>query len=246
MANPSESKPQVAIRFNCPRCKAKLKVPPAMAGRYMPCPKCKQRIPAPINQAEADAEDAEIGVQSMAYDIPANCMKCGVKMRKGSVICINCGFDYREGKQIVPEDNTIRQDDKMRGKPALRFAIGEAVILAVCIGCAIVCNLNGPIFTELSVPDWVEYGVYLAGALVMVLLIPAHIVQWNNYRQVPDRETPRKLIEDRAERDEARSPYGSKTAPLVVLCLILGFGIAFPVWGGAMYEQAKKFVGLSK
>lgn len=235
-----------ALRFSCPRCSAKLRVGKDMAGRYMPCPKCKGRIPVPIDQDEADAEMKDLRVQEMAYDVPKNCMKCKAKLPKGSVICVECGFDYRAGKQIVPEDHTVRQGEKMRGKPAMRFFIVESILLAGCIVAGIMYNLQGASFTaDLDVPEWVEYGIVLSMTLITILLIPAHVIQWNNYRQVPDRETPTKLIEDRAERDEARSPYDSKTAPLVVLCILIGFGIAFPVWGGEMYVEAKKMIGLS-
>src|SRR4051812_40802657 len=92
------------LRFLCGRCRAKLTVPMSTAGKFIECPKCKERTPVPYTQAEADADAVDLNVQQMYYDVKDKCIKCGRKMKKGATLCVHCGFDYREGRQLVTED----------------------------------------------------------------------------------------------------------------------------------------------
>jgi uncharacterized Zn finger protein (UPF0148 family) len=99
------------LKFSCPRCKSKLRVKPAMAGRYIQCPKCQNKIPVPSSQAEADEDSKAIGLKELTYEVPKNCMNCKAKLRKGTVICVKCGYDYRLGKIRETEDRTKRIGD---------------------------------------------------------------------------------------------------------------------------------------
>ncbi len=86
------------IRFKCARCATFLKVSIKFAGKYIECAKCKQRTPVPSSQAEADEEAREYTVAQTVIPVPEKCEHCGKKLKKGAVFCINCGYDYREGK----------------------------------------------------------------------------------------------------------------------------------------------------
>lgn len=104
-------KAKAIIRFTCSRCRAVLRVPEKLANRYIECPKCKNRIPVPESQAEADAEGKPYEVNETVYDVGNKCNQCGAKLKKGSVLCVKCGFDYRAGKVIETVDRTKRVGD---------------------------------------------------------------------------------------------------------------------------------------
>lgn len=218
-ANDSQS-----IRFYCARCRVALKVNVKLAGKYMNCPKCKQRTPIPNSQHEADEDARDYGVVQMAYEVPPNCMKCKKKMPKGSIICTNCGFDYREGKQMNIEDHTVKEGEPMRGKPALTYMIADILLILIGLVTFIVrLIMSDP-------PVWWEMGMYLSGTLLFIALLPMHIRQFVDYSQVPAREHDHKREEDRAERTEAAAPYGDNTALVVIGCIFLMMGTAFFIW----------------
>ncbi|MFO0947059.1 MAG: zinc ribbon domain-containing protein [Planctomycetota bacterium] len=199
-------------------CKAKLRVKMAFAGRYIECPKCKKRIAVPSSQEEADEDARDYGVQQNAYEVPPNCTKCKAKMKKGAVFCVKCGFDYREGKQRLVEDFTVKEGEPMRGGPAFQMILVESVLILIGLGW---------LFFRGKEAFWWEAGG-IAGLLVyLVAAIVQHFIQWVNYKELPIREHANVKEEDRAEREEARQPYGSMTALLFILCVGGGIGIAF-------------------
>ena len=63
------------------------------------------------SQAEADEEGKALELKELTYEVPKNCMNCKAKLRKGSVICVQCGFDYRTGKLRETDDRTKRVGD---------------------------------------------------------------------------------------------------------------------------------------
>src|SRR4028119_451873 len=126
----AKAKPQ-KLRFLCGRCRAKLAVPMSLAGKFLECPKCKQNTPVPYTQQEADDDAKDLGVQQLFYEVGDKGIKCGKKMKKGSTLCINCGFDYKEGKQHVTEDWTVQEGAKRRGGPAFVLMIVEFLLLFI-------------------------------------------------------------------------------------------------------------------
>src|SRR6187200_792113 len=122
------------LRLLCGRCRARLAVPKALAGKFMECPKCKESTPVPYNQQEADEDAKDLGVQQMYYEVKDKCIKCGRKMKKGATLCVHCGFDYKEGKQHLTEDWTVQEGEKRRGGPALAFMIVEILLIFVLMG----------------------------------------------------------------------------------------------------------------
>lgn len=220
------------IRFKCGRCQANLKVPIAQAGRFIECPKCKQRTPVPLNQAEADDEGTPYTVIEHAYDVPEKCMKCGKKLKKGTILCVNCGFDYRKGQQLTIEDHTVREGEKRRGGPALKAGIAESVVLvASIIGFIVYYVMNE------GAPWWYT-GLQIGGSLFMLALIVRHLMMWNDYRGIPIRPSPTTQTEDRAERQEVAEPFGSYTAPLFILLVGGAVGIAWYVGGREATPEA--------
>ena len=217
----AKSDPSV-IRFNCARCKASLKVPVKLGGRYIDCPKCKNRTPVPGSQAEADDEAREYTVTSTAYELTGKCVRCGTKMKKDAIVCVKCGFDHRAGKQLEVVDSTVKQGEPVRGGPAKQAMIAEAVLLVAAIG--------GFVYRLLSEATWWESGLELGAVICLIALIPAHFMQWNEYRNIPIRDHPLKEQEDRDEREEAGQPFGGKTPLVLLLCIGLGVGTGWLLW----------------
>jgi hypothetical protein len=208
------------LRFLCGRCRAKLSVPMSMAGKFMECPKCKDNTPIPYSQQEADEDAKDLGVQQMYYQVGDKCIKCGRKMKKGATFCINCGFDYREGKQHLTEDWTVQEGEKRRGGPALTFMIFEVLLLFVLIIVMTVRMLEDQ-------KVWWEQGIYLSLMILCVSLMPGHFWQWYSYRIIPIRDHALVKEEDRAERQEAMAPYEGWTPLVYFLAALIGFGSMF-------------------
>lgn len=208
------------LRFLCARCRAKLAVPMKLAGKFMPCPKCKENTPVPYNQEEADDDAKDVNVQEMYYQVGDTCIKCGRKMKKGATFCTKCGFDYREGKQHVTEDWTIQEGEKRRGGPALMFMIFEIMLL---FGVMIAMTVR---LLEAE-KVWWEQGIYLSLILLCISMMPGHFWQWWSYRILPIRDHAMVKEEDRAERQEAMSPYAGWTPLVFFLVVLIGMGSMF-------------------
>lgn len=99
------------LKFKCIRCHSALRVPIKLGGRYINCPRCQGKIPVPATQEEADQEGKPYDIGKLHFEAVGNCRKCGKKLRKGAVICIHCGFDYRTGKGLESIDRTKRLGD---------------------------------------------------------------------------------------------------------------------------------------
>ena len=211
------------IRFLCSRCGSKARAPLAMAGKFMDCPNCKQRTPVPNSQAEADEEARILTVQENYYEAPEKCTKCGRKMKKGAVVCLNCGFNYKAGKQLETEDMTVQPHEKRRGGPALQMAILCTILLFIDIGIFIFRIIQDKKY-------WWEQGLYLSGMLNLLAFIPGAFMQWWNYRDLPIRDTPDVKEINRAERQEAMQPLGDWTGLVTFLNLLIAMLIMFFVF----------------
>jgi len=192
----------------------------SMAGKFLECPKCKERTPIPYTQEEADAEAKDLTIQQMYYEVKDKCTKCGRKMKKGSTVCIHCGFDYKEGKQLVTEDWTVQEGERRRGGPALSFMIGEFVLLLVLSIAMVVRLLEDE-------KIWWEQGLYISFILLCLFMMPGHFWQWYSYRILPIRDHALVKEEDRAERQEAMAPYAGWTPLVFFLAFIIGMGSMF-------------------
>jgi DNA-directed RNA polymerase subunit M/transcription elongation factor TFIIS len=106
MAKASPETDPNTLRIRCNSCGSMLRVPKAVAGRFINCPKCQKKTQVPQNQKEADEEARDYGVNKLAYDTSGQCRSCGSKMAKNAIVCVKCGFDYRTGKQAEVVDKT--------------------------------------------------------------------------------------------------------------------------------------------
>ncbi len=227
--------PANVIKFVCRHCKQRVPADVKFADRFITCPKCQKKVAVPKDQAEADFDAANYDLSKFLIEVPKNCVKCKAKIKKGSVICVSCGFDYREGRVLAIEDRTIKEDDQLRGKPAMQFMIGEVIFLVGALGTAIWRGTTSEIL-------WWEQGIYLSIILICISMFPGHLQQFLAYRNTPRRPTATVLEEDRAERQEAANPLGYYTGAVVFLCILISFAIMFPLFGGEMFTEAKKHV----
>jgi hypothetical protein len=208
------------LRFLCARCRKRIRAPLKMAGRFMDCPACKERTSIPGSQQEADEDARDLTLHENYYEIPENCTKCGKKMKKGAVICLKCGFDYKEGRQLKFDDYTLKEGEKTRGGPAFGFMCFDFLALIILAGVMVFRLLMGDRI-------WWEQGIYLSLVLMFLCFLPGHFMQWWNYRNLPIRDHALVREESRAEREETMQPLGDWTTGGVLLCLLIGFAVMF-------------------
>lgn len=75
------------IEFNCPNCEQTLEAPEEMAGQAIECPACNEQIAVPGVAGEDAEGDAE-------------CPNCGEPIEADAVLCVQCGYHIKLGRQI--------------------------------------------------------------------------------------------------------------------------------------------------
>jgi DNA-directed RNA polymerase subunit RPC12/RpoP len=102
------------IKVHCGSCNASFKAKDELAGRRVKCPKCQSPViipaaPAAPKKPVAPARQAnplldlldEEDVRSVARG--PICGNCGVEVKHGTVICIECGFNQETGDRLTTE-----------------------------------------------------------------------------------------------------------------------------------------------
>ncbi|QDU60937.1 hypothetical protein Pan216_17900 [Planctomycetes bacterium Pan216] len=224
--------PAKKLRFKCARCNVVLTVPMSKAGKYLDCPKCSERTPVPSTQEEADADMIDYGVKSMAYEIPAVCTHCKTKMKKGAVVCVKCGFNYKTGKQLEKTDHTLGSDEKARGTRAfIGFLLNVWGFIGSCIGSVVLVSGESAFYL---------IGSAFGGIMTTAILGYKYCDLWLIYRKIPIRDKDTKAEEDREERDDAKNPFGGWTPVIPLVCAGLGIGIAYLMWGFRIPEPGSQ------
>ncbi len=120
------------IKVNCGSCSAKFKAKDELAGRRVKCPKCQNPV---VIEAAAAAVPAPAPVRSAAKAAARNplldildeeevrsrargpmCDNCGSEVKRGMVICIDCGFNLETGALLETEaDEDIESTAGMSG-----------------------------------------------------------------------------------------------------------------------------------
>ncbi|MEM9020204.1 MAG: hypothetical protein AAGC44_06530 [Planctomycetota bacterium] len=116
-----------AQRVNCPHCNKGYRWSDKLAGRLVDCKQCGERFVVPNQPGIGIAPDAE-PTQDDTYELaldedgrtaadpepkaaPAvggRCPVCNTKVPETAVICLNCGFNMKEGKRV---ETAVLQDD---------------------------------------------------------------------------------------------------------------------------------------
>lgn len=118
------------IKVKCGSCSAKFKAKDELAGRRVKCPKCQNPVvieaavaaPAPVRRATPkpaahnplldilDEEEVRSRVRGPMCD------NCGAEVKRGMVICIDCGYNLETGDQLETEaDEDIESNANMSG-----------------------------------------------------------------------------------------------------------------------------------
>lgn len=105
------------------KCGKKLKAPASAVGKKAKCPKCGNvlvvQAPPPKQEDEFDAlydlaADSEKAAQQQ--DVAPRCPQCISPMPPGAVLCTNCGYDTRSGKNVAAPVAPLKASPI--GKPA--------------------------------------------------------------------------------------------------------------------------------
>jgi predicted amidophosphoribosyltransferase len=102
----------------CPCCGKTYKWKPALVGKRFRCRGCGEPfvIPDPQAAEQDDIQDEyELNIEKnppqQVLAPSGKCPNCGNTLKPTAVICINCGFNLKEGKQIQTRiDNDDTQD----------------------------------------------------------------------------------------------------------------------------------------
>lgn len=99
----------------CPECDKAFKWKDKLAGKKVRCSGCDKVFRMPESEPGTPNDDDggyELNVtgprptqETKATSAPQadRCPSCGNKIRAGAVLCINCGYNLKEGKQLKTE-----------------------------------------------------------------------------------------------------------------------------------------------
>ena len=113
------------IKVKCGSCSAQFKAKDELAGRRVKCPKCQKPVviaapPVAAPKASARAANPLLDILD-EEDVQARargpmCENCGSEVKRGTVICIDCGFNLETGDQLETDaDEDIESNAAMSG-----------------------------------------------------------------------------------------------------------------------------------
>ena len=107
----------------CSQCDRPLRFKPELAGKHVKC-KCgnmitieapwTSRTPATDpHDTEYDLAEAPATPVTIAHDqLKPACPSCGSAVKAQAVICLNCGYNFKEGKAVTTEVSAVEVDDE--------------------------------------------------------------------------------------------------------------------------------------
>jgi hypothetical protein len=84
----------MSINVTCPDCERRIALDDYPAGGKVACPSCRAVLYVP-EPATAEQADNTYALPEVKY-----CPKCRMDTTPEAKICVNCGYDFRTGKQI--------------------------------------------------------------------------------------------------------------------------------------------------
>lgn len=119
------------IVVQCSACKKQFQAGDHLAGKQVKCPGCQTVLVLPGGQS-APAVNPHPMDELLSEEIPQRhagaagraeikCPGCGAPIREDAVLCVDCGYNFRTGRKIVPDTPSQRQaryearDDERRG-----------------------------------------------------------------------------------------------------------------------------------
>jgi uncharacterized CHY-type Zn-finger protein len=121
------------IAVQCGSCQKQFQAGDHLAGKTVKCPGCQTPLVIPGGQAApqqpapgssfTDLLGDEVPVTHAEYgQAETRCPGCNVPVKPDTVFCVECGYDFRKGKQVIPDTPGERQarfearEAKMRGE----------------------------------------------------------------------------------------------------------------------------------
>lgn len=121
------------IVVQCGACGKQFQAGDHLAGKTVKCPGCQTPLVIPGAQAApqqaapagslADLFDDEMPVHHAGYgQAETKCPGCGAPVHPDIVLCVDCGYDFRKGRKVIPDTPADRQaryearEAKMRGE----------------------------------------------------------------------------------------------------------------------------------
>lgn len=119
------------IVVQCSACKKQFQAGDHLAGKQVKCPGCQTVLLLPGGPAAPAAEPHPMD-ELLSEEIPGHrkgpagpsqikCPGCGTPVSQDAILCVDCGYNFRTGRKIVPDTPSERRsryearDDAMRG-----------------------------------------------------------------------------------------------------------------------------------
>ena len=134
------------ISIQC-RCGKKLVGPASAIGRTIMCTACGRQLRLASRSQSAPAKPPRIKIPDqqaealadLASDVPA-CPGCGSELSAGAVLCVQCGYDLREGRVISRSSSSNR---KTKRKTQFKVRLPRPAILVMALGAPLVIAVIG-------------------------------------------------------------------------------------------------------
>lgn len=174
-------------RMNCPACNKGYRWHASIAGRTVPCKQCGESFVVPDEPgtglpAKPTKADGAYEIQTVEAEepivTPPKCPSCNTSLRKGAVICMNCGFNLKEGKKMGgPEVTQLNPKERkeagqeLRGMKYVRIGLWlnmlSVLLMFGMIPLPIAGNVVGfDYFVVLSIVSYLVLGASTAGSFL--------------------------------------------------------------------------------
>ena len=171
----------MAILFDCPGCGRRLKVSDLYRGMRSRCPECaaisvvpghdEQPVRHDVAVQEAPPEGGVARVRLVpgeaegvsVADVGPTCPSCRKILPRGAVLCVDCGYDFRTGRQRETAHEPLERSWDTGMPLALRLGL-LCALECVCLPAG---ALTGHVAEGLALA--------FAGSVVLVLLLGTYI-----------------------------------------------------------------------
>jgi hypothetical protein len=129
------------IFFECPGCARRLQIPDAYRGKRSKCPECGavSLVPGTPEPAPVAVRPAAVGEGTPAdadtiavVEVGPTCPNCRMVLPVGAVLCVNCGHDFRTGRQRETAHGPFEQHWTV-GPPLLLRLVVLLILEFVCL-----------------------------------------------------------------------------------------------------------------
>jgi hypothetical protein len=171
----------MTVIFDCSGCGRRLKVSEVYRGKRTKCPQCAAISvvpgydelavvePGAIQEAPGEGGVARVGLAPGQTDgigvaeLGPTCPSCRKVLSPGAVLCVDCGYDFRTGRQL----ETAHERFEQAWDTGLQLPLRLGLLAALEFVCLFVAALTGDALWGLA--------VFFAGSVFLVLLLGTYI-----------------------------------------------------------------------